>query len=389
MRFQITWIHAIFFKPLVEWDDADEPPIIRREFLCDVVNCPGKTGDVVYDCMVKQWSQLGIGPDECVAGVGDGGGENEGQEGVHSLIEGRCPSYVRRRCLLHLPWRVADQGLAEMGSLHDETKAISTYIHEGCTWHRFKSIAVQQLGFVEGSPAFQALFRRAPPNNQDDRPATTCIFLQWLDERKHILGRVAKIDMDKRQLQSKHSKLAVPSLGSHERCILRRVASVLMNKALFLFYFTEGKQHVALHANLTDLFEKAANIISDTRTDEYVLRQLNVTEETLVGLGIDNRGVGTNWLELVVRLEPDVTNGERDIFLDTCIKFHTRVSLRMRTHLSLMAKNIDRTTWVAARLSNLPKLRMCWFVKHEVVACIELKGVLFKTKFMHVLLGLD
>ena len=132
---------------------------------------------------------------------------------------------------------------------------------------------------------------------------------------------------------------------------------MLIHKALFLFHFTEGKQHVALHCNLTDLFERAANIISDTRIDEFVLKQLMVPETDLIGIGFANGGEGASWINLAVRLESGVADGERDELLEVCQSFHTKVSLRMRTHLSLMAKNIDRTTWLAARLYHKPSVR--------------------------------
>ena len=168
LRFQVTWIYVIFFLDVALWDSPEyefEMPIIRREYLCDVVNCPGKTGDVVFDRVSKQWSRFGVSSEECCAGVGDGGGENEGCSGVHAHIESRQPSYVRRRCLLHLPWRVADQGLIEMGALHEETKAISTYIHDSSTWQRFKVIATKPIAsgglnlFREGSSAYADFFR--------------------------------------------------------------------------------------------------------------------------------------------------------------------------------------------------------------------------------------
>ena len=102
---------------------------------------------------------------------------------------------------------------------------------------------------------------------------------------------------------------------------------------------------------MSDLFERAANIITDTRIDRYVLKHLEVTEADMVGLGIADSGARANWIELAVRMERGVTDGERDVLLQECEKFHTRVSLRMRAHLTLMAKNIERTTWLAARLA--------------------------------------
>ena len=83
--------------------------------MCDLANCVGKTGTDVLGVLVQQWARFGLYKSDCVAGVGDGGGENEGVGGIHTLLEREMPDYVRRRCFGHLPWRVADQGLDAMG----------------------------------------------------------------------------------------------------------------------------------------------------------------------------------------------------------------------------------------------------------------------------------
>ncbi len=358
-RFQITWVYLVFFKALHMWDwpeFEEELPITRRPYLCDIVNCPGKRGEVVHSCLQKQWGRFGVSSEDCCAGVGDGGGENEGCNGVHALMEDRNPSYVRRRCLLHLPWRVADQGLAAMPDLHEATKAIATYVHEGQTWQRLKALATKPAAsggldlFAEHSTEYVDFFGRAPPNNHDDRPATTCDFLRWLHPRQATLAKLANTDMQQRNLQSKHSKLAVASLSNQTHCIQRRMSSVLLHRALFLFHWTEGKQHVALHGNLNDLFGRAANIISDCRIDRYVLQQLCTTEGDAVGRYGVAVADGASWVELAVRMQTSISIGEQDELMESLQAFHTKVSLRMRTHLSLMAKNIDRTTWHAARL---------------------------------------
>ena len=157
-----------------DWDldeFASSMPISRRKYLCDIINCTGKTGDIVYEALVKQWGRLNLYPLECAGGVGDGGGENEGTHGVHSHIEQVNAAYVRRRCLLHLPWRVADQGLIEMGEVFDLTKAISDYLHNGSTWMRFKAIATQPIAqgglalCTEGDAVYAIMFGKSPPKH--------------------------------------------------------------------------------------------------------------------------------------------------------------------------------------------------------------------------------
>ncbi len=89
------------------------------------------------------------------------------------------------------------------------------------------------------------------------------------------------------------------------------------------------------------------------------MRCLGVTALKLTQLGFPDDGEGKSWVELAVRMDEHTTAGEKDVFLEECQAFHTKVSLRMRTHLSLMAKNIDRTTWLAARLH-----RLDWLHRH-------------------------
>ena len=50
----------------------------------------------------KQLGRLGLSCFDVVPGTGDGGGENEGQQGVRAYFENLNPGYVRRRCLPHI-----------------------------------------------------------------------------------------------------------------------------------------------------------------------------------------------------------------------------------------------------------------------------------------------
>ena len=73
------------------------------------------------------------------SGTGDGGGENEGEGGLHQHFETDNPSYVRRRCLPHIGWTVAKAGLKIVDcKVHGN---ICAYLTEGVTWFNLKSIA--------------------------------------------------------------------------------------------------------------------------------------------------------------------------------------------------------------------------------------------------------
>ena len=90
-------------------------PLRAERHLADIVNCTGKTGDATFKVIEQQCATKGALMVECVCGVGDGGGENEGVHGVHAICEALNSSYVRRRCFGHLPWRVADAGIESPG----------------------------------------------------------------------------------------------------------------------------------------------------------------------------------------------------------------------------------------------------------------------------------
>jgi len=137
MRFQVTYVYITLFEPLEAWENSEfdeKPPLRNERHLTDVVQCMDKTGPGTFSVLEKQFRTKGVVPDECCNGVGDGGGENEGCVGVHAIMEKRVPSYVRRRCLGHLPWRVADAGLRAMTDIESALKDINNYLRDGITW---------------------------------------------------------------------------------------------------------------------------------------------------------------------------------------------------------------------------------------------------------------
>jgi hypothetical protein len=360
LRFQITLVYWVEFIAIGRWEDAEfdaKPPIKVHTHLCDVLNCPGKTGDHVLEVLEKQWARYALNKYDCVAGTGDGGGENEGASGVHSQLERFVPDYCRRRCLGHLPWRVADQGLIELGDLHIKTKAISAFLHESGTWNRFKSIAVADIAdgglalFPDASPAFAHMFGCGSPRSLDERPDTTAALLEWLIPRHQTLAIIVRHDEATRELKGKTNILARESLQSNADCVARRVAFVLIKKALFTYYYIEGREHVALHTNMEALFERAKTIIMSTACDEHVLRFLGHSMEDVRAADL----TAAHWVEIAVRLSPGVSEQEQETLISPMIHLSDKVALRMQAHLSLNALNILRSTWAAARiLSSIP-----------------------------------
>ena len=243
LRIQITWAYVVIFAPKDDWDLPQyrhTMPISRRQYLCDLDNCYGKRGVDVFLVLEMVLERIGLYIYNAAAGCGDGGGENEGAQGIHALCEQRNPSYVRRRCLSHMPWRIADQGLKEAAAEHKELKAISEYLHDGPAWMRLQAIAVQSvaaggLGLcAAGDPLFQTLFRDPPPKDLAERPETTATLLSWLIARPlPILARLVNHDVAQRELTAKSAHRAAEALGRPRTHVRYRVLYVLLEKYLF------------------------------------------------------------------------------------------------------------------------------------------------------------
>ena len=195
LRFQVTWVHFLLFEDVSSWESPSYEaafPFKRRAALCDLSHVPLKTGAETLRIIERQIGRLGLSRFDLVSGTGDGGGENEGSSGIHALLESSGgPSYVRRRCFAHLPWRVADAGIASMPHRGD-TDAICVYLRDGVTWPRLRAIATTSraqggLGLLrETSGAARDVFGRAPPSIIEDRPETTALFILWLLPRRSL-----------------------------------------------------------------------------------------------------------------------------------------------------------------------------------------------------------
>ena len=74
-------------------------PVNVERYLLDIVHCSGKDGKAVMGCIEKQLGRIGLGRHDVFSGSGDGGGENEGANGIHAQFEEAVSGYVRRRCL--------------------------------------------------------------------------------------------------------------------------------------------------------------------------------------------------------------------------------------------------------------------------------------------------
>jgi hypothetical protein len=108
-RFQASMVYFPIWHPMETWDASETPPLGVSSQLLDICHCLGKSGPSVMHVVDKQLQRVGLSRYDVMSMVGDGGGENEGTpQGMHNILEEDVPGYVRRRCLGHMAWRVAD-----------------------------------------------------------------------------------------------------------------------------------------------------------------------------------------------------------------------------------------------------------------------------------------
>ena len=175
--------------------------------LCDICNVPGKTGSDTMKVINQQTTRMGVYMYDYVSGVGDGGGENEGAYGVHSLIEATSPEHAARRCMPHFAWRTFDAGQQVMVPHFKKSRSLNSYLHQGVTWRRLRSIAVLPIAsgglslFLDASAECEAVFAKAPPRLIDMRPEATYDYIFWLIPRVHVLAKVIDHDLNQRSLE--------------------------------------------------------------------------------------------------------------------------------------------------------------------------------------------
>ena len=252
LRFQVTYCYSLVFEKVERWESPEfeaQYPFRRLRHLTDIVNVHLKTGAETLKVIERQVARLGVYRYDLIGGTGDGGGENEGCAGVHSLLEQASNSYVRRRCFGHLPWRVADAGIRAMP--HGElTEAINVYLRDGVTWIRLGAIACQSpqdggLGLMRHeSREYYAIFGASPPVMIEDRPECTAQFLKWLCPKQRVLLQCIQVDLQQRNLKIKQAARALETLADRKQCVLRHIDAVLVHKGLYLFHATQKMPYI-------------------------------------------------------------------------------------------------------------------------------------------------
>jgi hypothetical protein len=353
LRFQITVFYWGTYLDLSKWESKQDPPIVVTTCLADIMHCPGKKGVDVSRIIEKQLARLGLNCFDVTAGTGDGGGENEGQHGVHAYFENLNPGYVRRRCLPHISWRTCDVAIRVSGL---DYRTLASYLVEGITWSRMRELATREPGdgglglFRDGSRRCKDVFGRSPSAIVDSRPETDLNFLKLLEGKEHILHRLATKDLDQRSLNAE-TKAAVLNLGDIKLRIRRRVLQEILERCMFLLYWTAKHPTVACDTTWDQLMQMAVTMILSLEITPLVLERFKMIEADVVD--VDARP--KTWVELAVLQ----VVGDQDLVaehLPEALDFHRSVSDTAAAHLNLLADNTYRTPWLAAKLLSKNKI---------------------------------
>ena len=353
LRFQITVLYLGTFLPVEDWESASTPPIQKRTCLGDIMHCPGKKGADVSRCLEKQMSRVGLNSFDVVAGTGDGGGENEGHQGVHWYFESLGTGYVRRRCIPHISWRTCDLAIRVSGL---DLKGICTYLCEGITWSRLRELATtgQERGglgiFQNSSQKCKDIFGKSPAAIVVSRPDTDLRFLKFLQGKEHILHRLAEKDLEQRSLNA-DTRAAVLTLGNIKTRIHRRVLQEILERCMFLLYYNQKHPYVATSTSWEELQQKSVSEIVDLTLKPVVLERFGRHEEGLQEL----REIPRTWVHLAVL---EVVGDENIVseWLQEALTFHRSVSDQAAAHLNLLLDNTFRTPWLAAKLLSTDKV---------------------------------
>ena len=365
LRFQISVFYWGTYLDLAKWNSCEDPPIIRSTCLADIMHCPGKKGVDVSRVIEKQLARLGLNCFDVTAGTGDGGGENEGQSGVHAYFENLNPGYVRRRCIPHIAWRTCDLAIRSSGL---DYRALAAYFVEGITWSRLRELATREpadggLGlFRDGSRRCKDMFGQSPCAIIDSRPETDLNLLKFLEGKEHLLHRLATKDLEQRSLNAE-TKAAIMNLGDITKRIHRRILQEILVRCMFLLYYSGHHPTVAAATTWDELMEKAVTIILNLEITDKVLERFNLTEDNLRDM--DERP--KTWVDLAVLqvLGEEALVAER---LPEALAFHRSVSNSAAAHLNLLATNTYRTPWLAAKILSKDKFlardSACALVRH-------------------------
>ena len=355
LRFQITMVYVGVFHPVEEWEASGaDPPISSKVLVADILHCSSKRGEEVVGVLEKQIGRFGLSKADVVGGVGDGGGENEGKSGVHSSFEKETPSYVRRRCLPHLAWRVGDAAiLVSTESEGVSIKTIAAHFADGVTWQRLRCIATKSKAdgglelFKDGSKACHDVFHCHPGATILSRPQSDIKFLHLLRGHEHVLFQCATEDLKTRDNLAESTQRAVADLGNLQKRIKRSILGEVLERCMYLMYHNSKHPNLAQEDTWEGMTEKFTQHIMSTEITDEVLKRFKTTQGNIDAKGWSSKA--KTWVDLAILLVMD-DDALYEAQLDEAFRYHKVITDRASSHLMVTAANIMRTSWLAAEI---------------------------------------
>ena len=191
--------------------------------------------------------------------------------------------------------------------------------------------------FRDNSHRCKVVFGKSPSAIIDDRPETDLAFLKILEGKEHLLHKLATKDLQQRTLSADTGR-AADGLSNITSRIQRRVLQEILERCMYLHYWTGKHVSIASKSSWDELLQRATQIILDQEITPHVLRRFPIGEE-----------VPKTWVELAILQAV----GEQDLagdYLQEALDFHRTVSSEAAAHLNLLGDNTYRTPWTAAKL---------------------------------------
>ena len=145
--------------------------------------------------------------------------------------------------------------------------------------------------FSDTSQQCKDLFGKSPSAIIVTRPDTDLQFLKLLEDKEHLLHRLAVRDLEQRTL-SPDTRAAVLNLGDINKRIQRRVLQEILDRCMFLLYHSQKHTRVAAQISWDELLKLAAAEILNLDISPLVLKRFGLTERAIEDFAEKANGLG-------------------------------------------------------------------------------------------------
>ena len=202
--------------------------------------------------------------------------------------------------------------------------------------------------FEEGPRQSKDLFNTSPSAIIENRPETDLAFLKFLQGKENVIHQLATKDLEQRELKEE-TRAAVLSLGNIAHRIRRAVLAEIIDRCMFLKYWSDKHVFVAESTTWDALVLRCIRIIGDLSITEETLKTFSTSVAELHAMDPQP----TTWVSLAVH---DIVGEEgHGDYVAGALEHHRQMSGDAAAHLNLTADNTFRTPWMAAKLLSKDK----------------------------------